>query len=256
MVAIAGGMILEVFQRPRVAILATGNELVNPGEATGPGQIVNSNSFALLAQVIEAGGIPILLGIAKDDPKDLLKKIEDGWTADVLLISGGVSVGKYDFVKEVLSELGLELDFWRVSMKPGHPLAFAVHEGRLVFGLPGNPVSTLVTFEEFVRPALKKMGGHEAIFRPTVNAISKEDIRKGRDGKTHFIPIFGSDEVADVTGAGDTVIATFTLALSAGASFLDAAHLANISGGVVVMKRGAASVSQPEIEQALNKFES
>lgn len=196
--ATAGGLMLNVYQRPRVAILATGDELIHPGESPGPGQIPNSNTYALMAQVTEAGGLPINLGIALDDPKELREKIKAGGTADVLLISGGVSVGKYDYVKEVLSELGIELSFWKISMKPGHPLVFAVHEGRLIFGLPGNPVSTLVTFEEFVRPALKKMGGHEAIFRPTVKAISKENIRKDRDGKTHFIRVVIHQENGDL----------------------------------------------------------
>ena len=177
---------LMVYQRPRVAILATGNELADLDEALSPYKIMNSNGYALAAQVVEAGGIPVSLGIAKDTPEDLLGRLTQGLTADLILISGGVSVGKYDFVKEVLDRLGIRMEFWKVAMKPGEPLAFGRLQAKPVFGLPGNPVSTMVTFEQFVRPALRKMQGHPRLFRPVIEAVLMERITK-RPGKTHFV---------------------------------------------------------------------
>jgi molybdopterin molybdotransferase len=187
MAAAVGLSRFRVVRRPRVGILATGDELVNPGERPGPGQIVDSNGSALCAQVTAAGGIPVRLGIARDDRADLHRKLRSSEGCHVLLVSGGVSVGKYDLVREVLAEMGCKLEFWKVAMKPGHPLAFGTMGGRRVFGLPGNPVSTQVTFEEFVRPALLKLAGHEAVFRPTVEAILDEPLVKTDDGKMHFI---------------------------------------------------------------------
>jgi molybdopterin molybdotransferase len=186
MMASVGRARVRVYQRPCVAILATGDELVDPGEPPGPHQIMNSNTYSLAAQVAEAGGNTILLGIARDEPKDLTDKLEAGRSADVILISGGVSVGKYDFVKDVLSQMGAHLSFRKVAMKPGHPFVFGTLQACRIFGLPGNPVSTMVTFEEFVRPALLKMAGHQGIFRPIIRAVMKEPLRK-KDGKTHFI---------------------------------------------------------------------
>ncbi|HET6464531.1 MAG TPA: gephyrin-like molybdotransferase Glp, partial [Nitrospiria bacterium] len=177
---------LLVYQRPRVAILATGNELADFDEALSPNKIMNSNGYALAAQVLEAGGIPVMLGIAKDSREDLLSRLTQGLTADLILISGGVSVGMYDFVKEVLDRLGIRMEFWKVAMKPGEPLAFGSLQAKPVFGLPGNPVSTMVTFEQFVRPALRKMQGHTALFRPVIEAVLMERITK-RPGKTHFV---------------------------------------------------------------------
>jgi molybdopterin molybdotransferase len=177
----------RVYRKPRVAILATGDELAEPGTAVGSHQIYNSNGYALSAQVAAAGGIPVGLGIARDDREDLAGKLNSASGYDVLLVSGGVSVGKYDLVRDVLSELGCDLTFWRVAMKPGHPVAFGTLDGRRVFGLPGNPVSTQVTFEEFVRPVLLRMAGHSAIFRPTVRAVLDETIVKNNDGKMHFV---------------------------------------------------------------------
>ena len=186
MIASVGRGRISVYQRPRVAILATGDELVDIGDEPGPHQIMNSNTYALAAQVKAAGGISVLLGIGRDNPKDLMDKLQAARNTDMILISGGVSVGKYDYVRKVLAELGARLFFHKVTMKPGHPLAFGVLRDRWVFGLPGNPVSSLVTFEEFVRPSLLSMAGHEAIFRPTVQAILKEPYHK-KDGKTHFV---------------------------------------------------------------------
>lgn len=183
----------SVFRRPKVAVLATGNELIEPGAAVGPENIRNSNSYALQAQILEAGGEALLLGIARDSAEAVRVLIRQGAGADLLLISGGVSVGKYDYVKAVLAELGAEAVFWRVAIKPGGPLAFWMLEGTPVFGLPGNPVSTMVTFEEFVRPAIRKMAGHRILGRPMIQGVLLEPFQK-KPGKTLFARVIVSRE--------------------------------------------------------------
>jgi molybdopterin molybdotransferase len=150
----------RVIRRPRVAILATGDELVEPGENLLPGQIRNANGWSTAAQVMRYGGLPIQLGIAHDTADDLRAKLAEGLAsnADVFVVSAGVSVGAYDLVKDVVATEG-ELNFWRVRMRPGKPLAYGQYRGVPFFGLPGNPVSALLTFEQFVRPAIIKLSG-------------------------------------------------------------------------------------------------
>ena len=140
--------------KPRVAIIATGDELVEAHETPETGQIRNSNSYTLYSQVLRAGGEPILLGIARDDMFDLRQKITRGLKQDILLVSGGVSMGKYDFVEDAFAEFGIQIMFDKVAMKPGKPTVFGHHDRGYVFGLPGNPVSTIVAFEMFVRPLI------------------------------------------------------------------------------------------------------
>jgi molybdopterin molybdotransferase len=161
---------VRVRRRPRVAILSTGDEVADLGTEPGPGQIANSNSYSLMAQVLEAGGHPINLGVARDRLESIRTRLEWGRSADVLVSSAGVSVGEFDFVKDALTALGAELHLWRVSMRPGKPITFGSLERRPVFGLPGNPVSAMVTCELFVRPALRKLAGHTALMRPTMRA--------------------------------------------------------------------------------------
>lgn len=177
-----------VFSRPKVAILSTGDELVEPGEAVGPGQIVNSNSYSLAAAVLETGGEPLLLGIARDDCESLKEKLMEGLRADVLITSAGVSMGDRDLVCEMLQQVGVERLFWKVDIKPGRPTAFGVKDGTPVFSLPGNPVSSLVTFEEFVRPALLKMMGHQIVIKPFVKAVLQETITK-KAGRVQFLRV-------------------------------------------------------------------
>ncbi|MCG8543485.1 MAG: molybdopterin molybdotransferase MoeA, partial [Alphaproteobacteria bacterium] len=148
---------LMVRRRPRVAILATGDEVVMPGDPIGPNQIVSSNALALAASVTAFGGEPIQLGIAPDDPETLGRMIEGAAGADMLLTTGGASVGDHDLVQDVLGKHGLELDFWRIAMRPGKPLMFGQLGKTLMIGLPGNPVSTLVCAMVFVAPALRGM---------------------------------------------------------------------------------------------------
>jgi len=179
---------IKVFREPRVAILATGDELVEIGQKLSPGKIRNSNAYSLYAQVLKVSAIPVLLGIARDNKKDLEQKIRKGLSADMLLVSGGVSVGDYDFVKDVLKDLGTKMKFWRVAMKPGKPLAFGMIKDTPVFGLPGNPVSSMVSFEQFVRPALLKMAGAKDIFRFHLPALAKDDFEK-KKGLRYFLRV-------------------------------------------------------------------
>lgn len=161
---------VRVFRRPRVAILSTGDELVDLGGAIGPGKIHNSNTYSLMAQVTEAGGEPVNLGLAGDALQAIEERLRWGLDSDTLISSAGVSVGELDLVREALTRLGADLHLWQVAMRPGKPITFGSFGSRPVFGLPGNPVSAMVTFELFVRPALRKMGGHRVLHRPTIQA--------------------------------------------------------------------------------------
>ncbi len=174
---------IEVAKPPRVAILATGDELVEIEEDLTAGKIRNSNGYSLSGQVGNAGGIPRHLGIVSDDKAEIQRKIEEGLESDILLISGGVSVGDYDYVKEVMADLNGRIEFWKVAIRPGKPLVFSVINGKPVFGLPGNPVSSMVSFEVFVRPAILKMLGQEGDNRKEVDAVLEESIKKKKDFK-------------------------------------------------------------------------
>lgn len=186
MLAILAKSFVFVSQRPRVAILSTGDELADLDERFSEEKIINSNSYGLAAAVQEAGGIPILLGIAKDQPEALKEKIAHGLNADILVLSGGVSMGDYDFTKAVFKELGAEMNFWKLAIRPGQPLAFGLIQGKLAFGLPGNPVSSMVTFEQLVRPAMLKLAGHKSYNRPVVQAVFQEKFSK-RPDRRHFL---------------------------------------------------------------------
>jgi molybdopterin molybdotransferase len=203
MLASLGRSFVAVYQRATVAILCTGEELVDVDGDLGGIRIVSSNSYSLAAQVKDCGAIPIQLGIARDRKEEIKEKLLQGLRADVVISSGGVSVGDYDFVKDVLGDLGVEIVFWKVAMKPGMPVVFGTIQGKPVFGLPGNPVSSMVSFEQFVRPSLLKMMGHRRLFRPVIDAILKEGIQKS-PGRRHFIRAFISFEkdqyFASVTG--------------------------------------------------------
>jgi molybdopterin molybdotransferase len=174
MLSAMGSTSLAVYRRTRVAILSTGDELLEPGSTPAQGKIINSNSYSLAAQVLDAGGDPVLLGIAPDSLDATCEKIRAGLNADILVITGGVSVGDRDFVKVAIEELGGAVTFWKVNMKPGKPLAFAMLQGKPVFALPGNPVAAMVSFELFVRPSILKAMGHRRIFRSKVKAVLQE----------------------------------------------------------------------------------
>lgn len=185
-----GRAVVSVHQRPRVAILSGGDELVEPDGDVAGGGIVSSNSYSLAAQCLEVGAEPVYLGIARDRPEDLERILRSALGADCIVSSAGVSVGDHDHVRPVLEKLGCELVFWGVHMKPGFPLTFGRfgERGPLVFGLPGNPVSAMVTFEQFVRPALLRMTGHRALFRPTVRARVRGALEK-KAGRIHFVRV-------------------------------------------------------------------
>ncbi len=189
MLASLGRTVVSVRRRPRVAILSGGDELVEPDGDLSGGRIVASNSYSIAAQCREAGAESFYLGIARDDPADLERRLQSALSADVLVSSAGVSVGDRDHVRPVLEKLGCAMRFWGVRMKPGFPLVFGRFDpGPLVFGLPGNPVSAMVTFEQFVRPALLAMQGHTRCFRPRVSARLAEPLRKPA-GRLHFVRV-------------------------------------------------------------------
>jgi len=170
LLATLGHSQVRVYRRPRVAILSTGNELADLGSEPGPGQIPNTNTYSLTAQVLEAGGEPVSLGVAPDRLEAIAERVAGARDADVLVSSAGVSVGDLDLVRKALMEAGAELHLWQVSMRPGKPITFGSLAGHPVFGLPGNPVSAMVTFELFVRPALLKMSGRRKLTRPRIRA--------------------------------------------------------------------------------------
>lgn len=179
---------ISVYKNPVVAILSTGDELVDIDEEIKPGKIVTSNNYALEAQIIESGALPLQMGIIKDNRKVLRRAVEKAGTADIILTTGGVSVGDYDFVKEVLGELGFDKKFWKVAQKPGKPLLFGTMGKSFVFGLPGNPTATMLCFELYVRPVIRKFQGFTKIQRKKIRAEALEDINK-KAGRTHFIRV-------------------------------------------------------------------
>lgn len=192
LLASVGASKVSVHRRPRVAILATGDELVALDEPLTEGKIRNSNEYSNAAAVLKAGGIPIRLGIARDTVEDLTRKIREGIAAgaDLFITSAGVSVGDYDIVKDVLNSEG-EMHFWQVNMKPGKPLAFGIVGKTPLLGLPGNPVSALVSFETFARPAILTMLGKTKFARPYVEAIL-QDRAENSAGRRNYIRVFVS----------------------------------------------------------------
>jgi molybdopterin molybdotransferase len=182
-----GAVELQCAKKPRVAILSTGDEVVMVDEAPGPFQIRNSNSVSLAAQVRIAGGEPVVLGNAADRVEDLGEKIEHGLKEDVLVLSGGVSMGEYDLVEKVLKAMGAEFFFDAVAIRPGKPAVFGYCQRKPVFGLPGNPVSTMVTFELFVAPAIDLLSGAQARALPLLEARLAEALTE-KPGIAHFLP--------------------------------------------------------------------
>ncbi len=198
---------VDVYRRPAVAILATGDEVVEVAEQPAPWQIRNSNSYSVAAQVRRAGGEPRILPVARDEYDSTRARILEGLDSDLLLLSGGVSAGKYDIVEQVLSDLGAEFYFDRVLIQPGQPLVFGRVRDRFFFGLPGNPASTMVTFEMFARAAVELLGGMNEPALPFVFARLQSDFRH-KTGLTRFLPALLQPcgrEIATVAwqGSGD-----------------------------------------------------
>jgi molybdopterin molybdotransferase len=211
--AMVGAAELRVFRKPRVAILSTGDEVVEVSATPGPAQIRNSNAWSLAQQVADACGEPVILPIAPDEPKRLRELIEKGLNSDLLLLSGGVSMGKHDLVEPVLKELNAEFHFTGAKIQPGKPVVFGEARKNGVkkpfFGLPGNPVSTMVTFDLFVRPVVDELCGAKVAPLKFAQAVLKSDV-KVRKGLTRFLPavLSGGPERPEVElvewgGSGD-----------------------------------------------------
>jgi molybdopterin molybdotransferase len=188
MLASLGKETVKVYRKLRVAILSTGDELIELGQALCPGKVINSNAYSLAAAVREAGAVPLMLGIARDNTGSHREKMIEGLDADALITSAGVSAGDRDLVRDVLADLGVKQVFWRIDIKPGGPTAFGIKNNKPIFCLPGNPVATMITFEEFVRPALLRMMGHQRVLKPFVTAVLQEKVRK-KPGKIKFLRV-------------------------------------------------------------------
>jgi molybdopterin molybdotransferase len=221
LLATVGRTAVRAHPAPRVAVLSTGDEVVEAGEVPGPGQIRNGNGPMLCAQVRRGGGVPQYLGIARDRLDSLRPLVEEGLRADVLVLSGGVSAGKLDLVPAVLQQAGVEAHFHKVEMKPGKPVFFGTRGPTLVLGLPGNPVSSLVCFELFVRPALRRLSGHAEPGPALVEARLAEDYLYRTDRPTYHpawleaasggwtvrvVPWFGSPDLRGLTRANAFVL--------------------------------------------------
>jgi len=194
----------QVYRRPVVAILSTGDELVAPGEVPAAGQIIDGNSYSLAAAIQEIGAVPKILGIARDNRNSLEEKIALGLQADVFITSAGVSTGDRDLVREILAAAGVKQKFWKVAIKPGGPTAFGHFGKKPVFSLPGNPVSSMIGFEELIRPALLKMLGHSHLLRPTITATAKTTL-VNETNKTRFlrVKVSATSSGTEVESAGD-----------------------------------------------------
>ena len=241
-----GRRTLLVIRKPRVAILTSGNELVDVDQfdqvLTGR-RIINTNGYALAAAVQDAGGVPIPLGIASDDPSAIAERITGAPDFDVLITSGGISIGAFDYTRDVVQRLGATLDFWRVRMRPGGPFGFGMLGTRPWFGLPGNPVSAMVTFEVFVRPALRFMGVHIPLWRDACDVTLGEPVTTPGD-LTHFLrAVIDTDRIAHLTGPQGSGLLT---------SMMSANALLIVPHDVSSLPAGAAAramILQPGVSQ-------
>lgn len=243
-----GASRVGVFAMPRVAILSTGDEVVDMTATPGPFQVRNGNGLSIETLVALAGGHPQQIGNAPDEKVALRRLIERGLEADILVLSGGVSMGKYDLVEEVLAELGAEIFFDGVAIRPGRPAVFGQCQGKLVFGLPGNPVSTMVTFELFVLPALDVLSGTHARPLPIMGGRLSHAVHE-KGGMAHFLPVRieqdGLDPKLSVLpwkGSGDVV----TIARANGFLVVPAERPDWAAGewAPVLLRRGPESVSR------------
>jgi molybdopterin molybdotransferase len=193
--ASVGCAMVPVIPPVRVAIVTTGNELADVQDTLGPGAIRDSNSYALSAQARMAGATVVMFPRVRDDTDAVREALEAAVEqADIVITNGGVSVGDYDYVKLTLEQMGADLKFWRVNQKPGKPLAFWMLRGRPVASLPGYPVSAMVCFEEYVRPALRKMMGHSLLHRPWRNAALEGGYQKKGDRRVHIVRVHAWEE--------------------------------------------------------------
>ena len=207
---------IKAFRRPQVAILSTGDEVIECDQPLTTGKVRNSNAYTLTGLVLKYGGLPVRLGIAPDTKAALRERLVAGLQYDMIVTTGGVSVGDYDFVKDVLKDLHWDLKFWEVASKPGRPVAFGLLDGRPIFGLPGNPSGTAVAFEQLVRPALLKMQGRRQFTKLAVRARLETDLKK-KPGRTEFVPALvtrrdGEFHAARCGGHGSGVLKPLCLA--------------------------------------------
>ncbi len=232
MLAALGRSSVRVSARPRVAVLATGDELVEPEALRDDGRIASSNSYTLCAALAEIGADPVYLGIARDRPEEIEARLREALRCDAAITTGGVSVGDRDFARSVLAGLGGTMRLWRIAVKPGAPMAFACVDGRPVFALPGNPVSTLVVFEQLVRPALLRMAGHRRVYRPVVRAVLDDDYRKP-PGRMHLVRVRldARDGVLHARPTGDQSSAILLSMVNADALAIVPADVTRVAAG-------------------------
>ena len=231
---------VDVLGRPRVAVVSTGDEVIGIDRKPGPGQIRNSNAYALAALLAEAGAELHSMSHIADSESETEKTLrscaglDGGEPADIIVTSGGVSVGERDYVKPALERLG-RLEFWRVRMKPGKPVAFGSIGRSLFFGLPGNPVSTMVTFELFVRPAIRKMAGHQDVFRPRVPVTLTREVRR-QPGREEYIrgTVWATDQGLHARPAGSQGSGSLSSMVGANALLVMPADLEYVSPGAVL----------------------
>jgi molybdopterin molybdotransferase len=212
LLATVGKERITVYQKPRVAILPTGDELIDVSQTPEAFQIRNSNAWSMAVQVARAGAEPVILPIARDNYDATLKLVKQGLECDMLLLSGGVSAGKYDIVEKVLADVGAEFFFTRVLIQPGQPLVFGTAQGRFFFGLPGNPASTMVTLEIFARAAIELLSGVAQASLPLLQTKLSRDFRQ-KPGLTRFLPAMVSVDGSTVeplswAGSGDVAALT------------------------------------------------
>ena len=250
MLAMVKAANVQVYRQPRVAILSTGDELEGMDDPFDANKIPDANSYALMAQVQALGITPVLLGIAHDEPEHLKAMLQRGLQYDVLLVSGGTSVGVHDYVRPTLEALGVQMKFWRVQMKPGHPMAFGIAPLTWVFGLPGNPVSSMVCFEEFVGPALRSCMGYSRMFRRTVTARLARDV-KHKQSRTEFVRVLLNKEndalVATPTGEQGSGILR-SMAMAEGLMVVAATSKGVAAGEPVLVQLLDGTIFQSESE--------
>lgn len=233
---------VAVYRRPRVAIVSTGDELVGITERPGPGQIRNSNSYSLAALVEAAGGIPHVLGIARDTDESTRAMLSRAPEFDLMVTTGGVSMGDFDVVKDVLEQIG-ETSFWKVAMRPGAPQTYGAIGGTPFFGLPGNPTSTMVGFELFVRPAIRAMRGFTELYRPRTLAVLAENVRKKAD-RRYFMR--GRIERSAEPGAAVPYVVRLSGAQSS--AMLTSMHHANC---LISLAEGLSAVPAGEVVECI-----
>lgn len=241
---------VRVYRRPTVALVSTGDELQEVGERPKPGKIVNSNRYTLAAWIRQTGAVPAFLGIVRDKRKHLAAAFKKALRYEAVVTSGGVSVGDYDFVKEALGDAGVQMQFWKVAQKPGHPLAFGRVGKKPVFGLPGNPVSSAVSFLLYVRPALLKMMGYRNLFLPVVRAKLEHPITTS-PGVKEFIRCRirrqDGENFASSTGAqGSGVLRSMSMAQGLIVTREDETHLEK-DAEVAVILLNPQDLPQPEM---------